>query len=91
MQAIRQSSCARCGQVTAYSGDWYGDLCPECADKTAGDWSCRSCGRHGSFEEMGGNGVTNPVCCAVPCQHLGSDELASDTDAEHAPATEAVP
>lgn len=26
--------CARCRQDSEYSGDWYGDLCPECADET---------------------------------------------------------
>src|SRR5581483_739614 len=26
--------CARCGGTHAYSGDWYGELCPTCADET---------------------------------------------------------
>jgi hypothetical protein len=27
-------TCRRCGLGLPYSGDWYGDLCPQCADET---------------------------------------------------------
>lgn len=73
-QAPGKKPCARCGQVAEDSGDWFDDLCPGCADKTDGDWHCRSCNRHGSFEAMGGDGATNPICCGVPCQHIDPDE-----------------
>jgi hypothetical protein len=33
-QAQDVRRCARCGRTCPYSGDWYGDLCPECADAT---------------------------------------------------------
>jgi hypothetical protein len=30
--------CARCGETHRYCGDWYGDLCPSCADATEPDY-----------------------------------------------------
>jgi hypothetical protein len=65
-----QKNCARCGQTSTYSGDWYRDLCPDCADKTEGEWVCRHCNRYGNFEEMGGNGAVNPSCCGSRCKHI---------------------
>jgi hypothetical protein len=29
-----EKRCARCLQTCPYSGDWFGDLCPKCADET---------------------------------------------------------
>jgi hypothetical protein len=72
----KKRRCARCGQRLATSGDWFADLCPECADRTQGEWVCEQCGRHGDFETMGGSGAINPVCCGAPCKHT-SDELLS--------------
>ena len=37
----RKKKCARCCQRVEVSGDWYGDLCPRCADNTDGEWICR--------------------------------------------------
>jgi hypothetical protein len=74
MQELDQKPCARCGQTTEYSGDWYGDLCPECADQTDGDWVCNKCGCRGTFEEMGGEGAANPVCCGFSCKRVDPDE-----------------
>jgi hypothetical protein len=65
----KKRPCARCGQRLEASGDWFADLCPECADKTQGEWVCEECGRHGDFETMGGSGSINPVCCGAPCKH----------------------
>jgi hypothetical protein len=62
--------CARCKKTFVYSGDWYGDLCPGCADKTEGEWVCARCGRRGDFEAMGGSGVTIPKCCGSPCKRI---------------------
>jgi hypothetical protein len=73
-QTTDQTRCARCGQTTEHSGDWYDDLCPGCADETDCDWRCRSCGQQRSFEVMGGEGATNPVCCGVPCHRIDPDE-----------------
>jgi hypothetical protein len=67
-------SCARCVQTKEYSGDWYDVLCPECADRTEGDWVCPTCGRSGSFETMGGDGAANPDCCGTPSEHVDPDE-----------------
>lgn len=36
-QSVDEKLCARCRQYSRYSGDWYGDLCPECADETDPD------------------------------------------------------
>ena len=66
--------CARCGQLTARRGDWFGDLCPGCADRTEGRWSCDVCGRFGDFEAMGGNGKINPACCGFPCSRDDIDK-----------------
>lgn len=66
--------CSRCEQLVQNSGDWYGDLCPKCADATDGDWVCQVCGREGRFEEMGGHESENPECCGRPCEHLDPDE-----------------
>jgi hypothetical protein len=73
MKGLNQRSCARCRQISAYVDDWYGDLCPECADQTDGEWVCRACGRRGSFEAMGGNGGADPICCASPCHRTNAD------------------
>jgi hypothetical protein len=69
-QRITQKRCARCRKRQEYSGDWYGDLCPECADATEGQWLCRRCKRRGNFEEMGGDGATNPSCCGSACKRV---------------------
>jgi hypothetical protein len=37
-QDVRDKRCARCLQTSEYSGDWYGDLCPRCADETEPDY-----------------------------------------------------
>lgn len=34
---LDEKRCARCLQIQEYSGDWYGDLCPQCADETDPD------------------------------------------------------
>lgn len=31
---VELKHCTRCFQDSEYSGDWYGDLCPQCADET---------------------------------------------------------
>ena len=62
--------CGRCGQLVRDSGDWYGDLCPECADTTDGDWICSICGTRGDFETMGGRGTRDPICCGNPCERI---------------------
>jgi hypothetical protein len=36
-RAVDEKRCARCLQTKQYSEDWYGDLCPECADETEPD------------------------------------------------------
>jgi hypothetical protein len=72
-EPVKEKPCARCGQSYAYSGEWYGDLCPECADNTEGDWVCRFCNRRGDFEEMGGSGARNPNCCGSPCNHVKTE------------------
>jgi hypothetical protein len=36
-QTANEKRCARCLQTCEYSGDWYGDLCPQCADETEPD------------------------------------------------------
>ena len=36
-QTVGEKRCARCLQTQEYSGDWYGDLCPQCADETEPD------------------------------------------------------
>jgi hypothetical protein len=69
----RQKNCVRCGEKTDYSGEWYGDLCPECADETDGEWVCRYCARSGNFEEMGGSGAISPICCGSVCDHISRD------------------
>jgi hypothetical protein len=65
--------CSRCNRKKRHSGEWYRDFCPECADKTDGDWVCRHCGRRGNFEDLGGSGKTNPSCCGSPCKHIKPD------------------
>lgn len=65
--------CARCGQTTADSADWYDDLCPSCADETDGFWVCVVCGRRGLFEDMAGDGARKPVCCGAACEHEDFD------------------
>lgn len=70
--------CLRCRRNEKYSGDWYGDLCPSCADQTDGDWVCLCCERIGNFEAMGGDGADNPRCCGVPCIRV-LDDLVSDS------------
>jgi hypothetical protein len=77
VQALTQKLCARCGQLIEYCDDWYGDLCPGCADESDGHWVCRNCGRHDTFEVMGGDGATNPECCGIPCLHVDPDESAA--------------
>jgi hypothetical protein len=37
-QSVNEKRCARCLQTCPYSGDWYGDLCPQCADETEPDY-----------------------------------------------------
>jgi hypothetical protein len=66
--------CGRCEQLVADSGDWYGDLCPECADATDGDWICPRCGARGDFESMGGSGAGDPECCGNPCERIVDDD-----------------
>lgn len=66
--------CSRCLKIVEVSGDWYVDLCPGCADETDGTWTCQKCGRYGNFEEMGANGVENPVCCGLPCECEDPDD-----------------
>lgn len=73
MDGCRQKTCTRCRQTGEYSGDWYGDLCPECADETDGDWVCLCCIRHGNFEEMGDSGAMNPTCCGSTCEHVRNE------------------
>jgi hypothetical protein len=70
---VKKKRCARCRQTRQYSGDWYGNLCPGCADSTAGDWVCCRCNRSGDFDEMGGSGATNPSCCGSPCNHIKTE------------------
>jgi hypothetical protein len=65
---VVQDRCARCGQLSERSEDWYDNLCPSCADQTDGQWICRVCGRRGTFESMGGDGITDP-----DCRHVASD------------------
>jgi hypothetical protein len=65
--------CARCFEGLPYSSESYGELCPDCADATDGDWVCRLCGNRGSFEIMGGSGAHDPVCCGWPCKHINSE------------------
>jgi hypothetical protein len=36
-QTVEEKRCGRCLQTCQYSGDWYGDLCPQCADETEPD------------------------------------------------------
>jgi hypothetical protein len=36
-ETVNEKRCARCLQTCQYSGDWYGDLCPQCADETEPD------------------------------------------------------
>jgi hypothetical protein len=36
-QTVSEKRCARCLLTYPYSGDWYGDLCPQCADETEPD------------------------------------------------------
>jgi hypothetical protein len=72
-QEDSEKSCGRCGRSTEDSGDWYGDLCPSCADETEGKWVCRYCKRQGSFEEMGGSGALNPICCGSLCDQIKRD------------------
>ena len=36
-QSVDERRCTRCLQTCEYSGDWYGDLCPGCADETEPD------------------------------------------------------
>jgi hypothetical protein len=68
--AAKHLRCARCGKTEARDGDWYSNLCPACADKTDGTWSCRRCGRSGDFEAMGGAGEADPVCCGSACERI---------------------
>lgn len=70
----KEKTCARCGTTSAYSGDWYRYLCPECADETEGEWLCSSCNRRGNFEEMGGSGAINPSCCGSPCNQVSTEQ-----------------
>lgn len=70
LEMLENKVCARCGQTSEYSGDWYLDLCPDCADETEGKWVCCYCNRHGDFEEMGGEGAIDPNCCGSPCRHI---------------------
>jgi hypothetical protein len=60
--------CERCAQLVEVSEDWYDDLCPGCADATDGGFECPRCGRRGSFEDMGGNGSSDPLCCGQLCR-----------------------
>jgi hypothetical protein len=73
MNGLNFKTCARCAQIKKYPGDWFGDLCPECADETEGVWICRACGRRGDFEAMGGSGAENPWCCGAFCQQTHYD------------------
>ncbi len=65
--------CTRCGLTAESSGEWYGGLCPECADETEGTWICRVCGQRGNFEFMGGDGANEPTCCSSHCEYLPSE------------------
>lgn len=79
--ARRQKTCARCRSSADGSDDWYGELCPVCADQTDGEWACRSCGRRGTFEDMGGDGANDPVCCGNGCQRVDAGEPFDDEEA----------
>ena len=37
LQLVNEKRCTRCLRICEYSGDWYGDLCPRCADETEPD------------------------------------------------------
>jgi hypothetical protein len=74
-QLREQKLCSRCGQLVESCDDWFGDLCPTCADRTDGDWVCRTCGQSGSFEDMGGDGAVGPECCGVPCKRVGDEGI----------------
>ena len=78
LQLRDKDLCSRCGQLVELCGDWYGDLCPECADETDCDWICFVCGKSGPFEDMGGDGADDPECCGVPCRRVDDDEGAED-------------
>ena len=65
--------CNRCGQTKEFTGEWYRDLCPACADETEGKWVCRYCKREGNFEEMGGGGTMNPICCGSVCDQVRTE------------------
>jgi hypothetical protein len=67
--------CGRCHETMARSSEWWLDLCPECADATEGDWRCQRCGKHGDFEETGGDGDQDPECCGVPCIRIRESTL----------------
>jgi len=69
----RHKNCTHCGQTMEFSGEWYRDLCPACADETEGKWVCRYCKREGNFEEMGGSGVMNPICCGSLCDQIKTE------------------
>jgi hypothetical protein len=71
----RDKNCSRCGQTKEYSGEWYRDFCPACADETEGKWVCRYCKREGNFEEMGGTGMMNPICCGALCDQIKRDAV----------------
>jgi hypothetical protein len=68
-----QGTCSRCRKNRKTSEDWFGTLCPECADGTEGEWMCRVCGRKGDFETMGGCGAVDPMCCGAPCEQSRTD------------------
>jgi len=70
-----ERQCGRCGHAIADSGDWYGELCPECADATEGVWICLHCGREGNFEDMVANDNADPECCGSPCNRVNSNEV----------------
>jgi hypothetical protein len=65
----KKRACERCRRRVEISADWYDGLCPSCADKTEGEWVCARCDSRGSFEQMGGSGVSDPTCCGFPCDH----------------------
>jgi hypothetical protein len=74
MKNENQTRCAGCRRSYPYSGDWFGDLCPGCADQTKGEWICHNCGKRGDFEPMNGGGMENPICCGRTCEHIREKE-----------------
>ncbi len=52
--ALDHTRCARCGKTVARYGDWFGGLCPTCADRTDSNWLCHRCGARGVSKRWAG-------------------------------------